>query len=240
MPRSPGGRVARGYVAGIDGARGGWLVARLELSDRTITLEFAPNLEALIDDLRQGLCHVAAIDMPIGLSEDGVRPADGLARERLGPRRSTFFPTPVRAVLGASTFESANRINREFSGKGLSVQAWNLVPKIAELDAAWAPNLAERLVEAHPELSFSEMAGQPLTTKKSTDEGAKHRCELLVEHFGTGTLIEAAVADMPAPQRIDSLDALGVLWTAERVLSNQAIELGNDRDKLGRPMMVRI
>lgn len=40
------------------------------------------------------------VDMPIGLAEEGPRACDGLARARLGPRRSSVFPAPSRRLLG--------------------------------------------------------------------------------------------------------------------------------------------
>jgi len=227
-------------VSGIDGAPGGWLVASWDLSSDSIELHFTDSIDGAIDDLLSDRCAVTAIDIPIGLSTNGNRAADGAARARLGTRRSTFFPTPVRAVLGADNFDTANLLSREASGKGLSIQAWNLVPKIAEVDEAWQPPLADHLVEAHPELSFAEMADAPLRAKKSTSEGAEVRRALLAQIFGGRSRVDALVDALPRRLHVDALDAMAITWTAARVHRGQAITLGGEVDDAGRPMALWI
>ncbi len=180
----------------------------------------------------------AVVDMPIGLSHDGARPADTLARARLGVRRSTFFPTPVRSVLGEESWEKANAVSRSVSGKGLSKQTWNLIPKVRELDDAWSPEVADLMVEGHPEISFAQMAGGPLMSKKSTPAGREDRIHLLRTHLSPA--VQRIVASCPASWRTDAIDALALLWTAQRFGSGDAIRLGGEIDAEGRPMQLVI
>lgn len=225
-------------VAGVDGARGGWIVAELDVGNPAVDLRFVDTIAPVVDELRAGRFSAIAIDMPIGLSEDGHRPVDQDARARLGARRATFFPTPIRSVLKDDTWEDANARSRALSGKGLSKQAWNLVPKIRELDAAWSDEVDEVLVEAHPELSFAEMAGQPLETKKHDAAGQAERVDLL-----TATLayaVRPAIDQCPRRWRGDAIDALALAWTARRLIADRAIVLGGQRDAAGRPMQLVI
>jgi len=118
-------------VLGVDGWRGAWVGARLD--GRAITLLALPDVAAVlaVPDV-----EVVAIDMPIGLSDDGPRACDVAARRRLGRAGSSVFPAPVRAVLGAADYAQACKRSVEASGKALSRQAWNLVPAIRALDDA--------------------------------------------------------------------------------------------------------
>ena len=124
-------------IAGVDGCRAGWVVVRGSVehstggSLRIDSIVVAPTIAPLVQDASIDL---VAIDMPIGLPDDGPRECDRACRAALGPRRSSVFPTPVRSVLEAADYGDALDRSRRVTGVGLSVQAWNLVPRIAELD----------------------------------------------------------------------------------------------------------
>lgn len=223
-------------VAGIDGARGGWVVA--ELTDADTSIRFQPEFAPTVDALCSSALAAAVVDMPIGLSADGQRPADREARDLLGPRRATFFPTPVRAVLMYDQWEDANQASREASGKGLSKQAWNLVPKIREIDDLWSCDLSDLLSEGHPEVSFAAMAGSPLTSKKSTTDGRAARIELLIEHVDRNA--RELVDGCPTSWQGDAVDALALAWTARRLVTGEAHVLGGELDERGRPMRLVI
>ena len=112
------------------------------------------------------------IDIPIGLP-DGPRDCDVEARALLGPRRSSVFPAPSRELLGA----------RRYAGQ-CSVQLWNILYKIREVDAAMTPRLQRRVREAHPECSFALLNGGPLRFSKKTAAGEAERRALLAPEFG--------------------------------------------------------
>ena len=159
---------------------------------------------------------VIAVDMPIGLPASGRRACDAAARAALGPRRSSVFPVPVRSALVAATFADVT---------GLSIQGWNLVPKIREVDACWEP----RVVECSPELSFAVAAGGPMQHNKRTTEGRAERLAVLGD---VTTTVKGAAGH-------DVLDAHACLFTARRVAAGTAVTFGdNSVDELGRPMLV--
>jgi len=246
--RAPSSSTSDVVVAGVDGCRLGWVVAtgvaragdRPELS----TLEVIPRIAPLLDRARTGELHAVGIDMPFGLPDSGTRACDVAARARLGPRRSSVFPAPPRPLLGSPDHAAALRRSRAIDGRGVSIQSFNLLAKIGELDDALDADLAERVVEAHPESSFAEMAGGPLPTTKRTAEGRAVRRRLLETEVGgalavlddgaTGGTRRGAAPD-------DVLDAVAALWTAARWALGAAILLGDDqRDRRGLPMRVAV
>src|SRR5918993_2323593 len=105
-------------VLGVDGWRGRWVGALLD--GRRVTLLDLPEVGAVLDvpDV-----ELVAIDMPIGLSDDGVRACDVAARRLLGRAGSSVFPAPLRPVLEAADYVDACRLSVEASGKALSKQA---------------------------------------------------------------------------------------------------------------------
>ena len=231
-------------AVGIDGCSGGWVVAAWApgTAPTLFTLE---RLEALAGMLAsQGLKPLRQlIDMPIGLPLAGPRPVDQKAQAALGAARASIFITPPRPVLDALNFDEPQRLARAAMGQGLSLQAWNLVPKIRAVDrflrrAQPAPPCLE---EAHPELAFQRLnagqGGAPLPSKK-TAEGAAARAALL-EALG---LPCAAVLSQPLTcegRRValdDRLDALVLAYLAS--LPEHDLErLGSgDLDALGLPM----
>jgi predicted RNase H-like nuclease len=85
---------------------------------------------------------------------------------------------------------------------------------------AWLPTAKCQVVEAHPEVSFGQLAGEPLAVSKKTWAGAELRRNLLA-NVGitlTGTLGAAGEAAVD-----DILDAAVVAWTANRVHLGTAI-----------------
>ncbi|MEB3165551.1 MAG: DUF429 domain-containing protein, partial [Cyanobacteriota bacterium] len=141
-----------GDLAGVDGCRGGWLVVRAALADGQPRAALVVDVADLL--LPADAPLLTAIDMPIGLPEAGARPCDGQARRLLGPGRgSSVFPAPIRPMLAAANHAEASAIGRRIDGRGLTIQAWNLMPRIRALDALLAQDcgLAGRLRESHPE-----------------------------------------------------------------------------------------
>ncbi|MDT0275888.1 DUF429 domain-containing protein [Blastococcus goldschmidtiae] len=94
-------------VLGVDGWRGRWVGALL--TGRTVELLALDDMGAVlaVPDV-----DLIAIDMPIGLSDDGVRDCDVAAKKLLGPAGSSVFQTPVRAVREAQDYADARDISR--------------------------------------------------------------------------------------------------------------------------------
>lgn len=196
-------------VAGVDGYRGGWVAVELR-EDGTAAVRTAREFrELLVLDVR-----VLAVDIPIGLPETGRRPADVQARRFVGPRASSVFPTPPRAVLEAETFAEACELARGLTGKAISQQSFALRRRILEVDALAAQD--QRILEVHPEVSFAVLARRPLRRSKHTPEGLTERRALL----------EAAGMLLPPPPRgvpdADLLDAAVAAWSAARAAHSAA------------------
>ena len=155
------------------------------------------------------------IDIPIGLP-GGARACDLEARVLLGPRRSSIFPAPSRRLLD----------EREYAGQ-CSLQLWNILDKVREVDRLMSPALQRRVYEGHPETSFALLAGAPLRWKKKTALGAAERRALLAPHFGEIPRVPGAAMD-------DVLDAHALLWSAHRIAGGKAQVLGApQRDRRG-------
>jgi len=227
-------------VAGVDGCRTGWLVVLAEASPfRVVSVRVEPRIAPLIGDVA---VDVVAVDMPIGLPERSARACDVECRRALGDRRSSVFPVPMRATLGAADYPSALDVNREWSGVGLSKQAWFLVPKIVELDDALDEldaELAARVHETHPELCFRSIAGAPMAHPKRTTAGRRERLRALAPHVSEPVRARRATPRGAAPD--DVLDALVLaVRAAEWVRGEPVVELGDPgTDTRGRPMIIR-
>src|SRR5262249_55246675 len=114
-------------------------------------------------------------DIPIGLldaPERGGRECDRQARRLLGRRASSVFSPPARAVLEATRYEQVR-------SHGVSIQAFNILPKIRQVDRLMTPRLQTRIHEAHPELAFRSGTGAPMQHNKKTAAGYKERLKAL-------------------------------------------------------------
>jgi len=127
---------------------------------------------------------IIAVDMPIGLTDrfvEGGRGCDRDARTLLGPGwTASVFSPPARAALDAP--DHAEAMKRQ--GGGLSIQSFNIAPRIREVDSQLSPALQGRVFEAHPELAFRHLnGGAPLAWRKHTEAGRRERIRLLREVF---------------------------------------------------------
>jgi len=226
-------------VLGVDGCPGGWIGALVR--GRSVKWLLLPDAVAIL----AVPARVIAIDIPIGLPEPGVdfrRAADIAAREFLRPwaaSHSVFF-TPVRRVVGAHPFALANKLSRELTGKGLSVQTWNICDRIASVDHALGDSPDERVIEVHPEVSF-RLLDTGINVSKKTARGVGQRISAL----GSFVNITAALADVPlGPGLDDCLDACVAAWSAQRWMTGKAEVFGLDAgartatDGRGRPMRI--
>jgi predicted RNase H-like nuclease len=197
-----------------------------------------PDLGDLIGQIDAGALAAVAVDIPIGLASDGPRRADVEARRRLGPRRSSVFPAPVRSVLAASTYAEACALSRSACGKAISKQLFNILPKIREVDALVTPLRQRRLFEMSPELSLAVIAGAPMAHPKTTPAGRAERVQALGGVFGHEQIAHH-VRHTPAGAGVDDvLDAFAGAWTARRYVAATHLQLGGDVDERGLRMEV--
>jgi predicted RNase H-like nuclease len=137
-------------------------------------------------------------------------------------------------LLACRDYETALRRKREIDGVGLSKQAFFLLPKMAEVDAAVAPRRQRVVVEAHPELAFARLAGEPLRFPKRTAEGQRVRAHLLARAIGS-----APRSRHRGVGRDDVLDAVALTVTARRLAEGDAERLGDGtRDDRGLRMEI--
>lgn len=209
-------------VAGVDGFRKGWVAVALDPSGDVQVSTHASFSEVLSSQAR-----VIAVDIPIDPPGLGVRQADAGARAFVGgSRASSVFTTPPREALEARTFAEANEIARTITGKGISQQAFALARKILEVHSL--AEVDERVIEMHPEVSFRELAGEPVGESKHTAAGLARRRELLA---AAGIVLPGAVPGVP---EADLLDAAAGAWTAARYAEGRASAFPPDqRERLG-------
>lgn len=162
-------------VLGVDGWRGAWVGALLD--GRTVTVLALPDVAAVL--VVSGV-ELVAIDMPIGLSDDGVRACDVAARRLLGPAGSSVFPTPVRAVLATDDYAKARELSRAATDppRAPSAQAFQLVRAIRALDDALGDPPIDRVIEVHPELSFRAL-DPAVRDRKGSARGTMQRLRAL-------------------------------------------------------------
>lgn len=205
-------------VTGIDGYPRGWVAARLDPLVSSPTIHWATCEVTDIASLL-GTDDVVGIDMPIGLADRGWRECDHQARTALGRAGSRVFLTPPRAVLalglGAPNAD-VQRLSRELTGQGTSRQAMGLAERILALDTALAARPTDdtrSIIEVHPELSFAEMAGRPLASKKGAAGVGERLQALSVWLPDPASALAGVPHDVPVD---DALDALACAWSAQR------------------------
>ena len=219
-------------VLGVDGWRGRWVGALLEgRSVRLLDLADIPAVLAVPD------VEVVGIDMPIGLSDDGVRACDVEARRRLGRAGSSVFPTPVRAVLATDDYAEARALSRAATDppRAPSAQSFQLVKAIRSLDDALGDPPADHVVEVHPELAFRALDPE-LRDAKVTARGMARRLAALRTVMDVDAALLAAPPRVPA---VDALDACAAAWSARRIADGTTECVGDGAtDARGRPMRI--
>jgi predicted RNase H-like nuclease len=198
-------------VLGIDACRGKWLAVALDegrldgarlASDAASLAAAWPEAEAI------------GVDIPIGLPTTPLRDAERDAREFVGERRSSVFPTFPAVVLEAPTYEDAKAVCVAHGWPKPSIQSYGMRHRILEVDRLAAAD--ERVFEVHPEVSFRALAGRPLASKR-TAAGATERRLALAN-------AEITVPDLPYPLE-DVLDAAVAAWSAMRYAQGDALPL---------------
>ena len=211
--------------AGIDGCSGGWFVIG-EGKNGRLEYKLYDNIKSLWQDNND--FKLALIDIPIGLKETGPeeRKCDKFARKILNKRKYSVFPAPCRQALRASSWDEANKINKEVRGKGLSKQSWNISSKIQEVDnlILAEPEVKTVFREAHPELSFWALnEQQEMEFNKKAAEGYQERLVLLRSYLPDIEILINSILDdyyRKVLSRDDILDAIGLYLAAKLVGKN--------------------
>jgi predicted RNase H-like nuclease len=241
-------RLAPPTAAGIDGCRAGWLC--VTETGNSLRAFVAPDIAQLVQQLPTDA--LIGIDIPIGLPQADSRQCDLEARKLLGRRGVSVFPAPLRATIegtsNATPYARVHELQRQHHarGKGLSQQAWRLLPKIREIDAFMHEDLsrAERIVEVHPEVSFYFWNGEaPLPQSKKSREGRAARARL-IDALWPGIRAEL-LQELKANHRAafaedDFIDAFAALWSMRRHRSRTSITLPArvEADSTGLPQQI--
>ncbi|MCC5875599.1 MAG: DUF429 domain-containing protein [Candidatus Sumerlaeia bacterium] len=216
-------RVTAGpHVVGVDGCPAGWIGAALNLDSGRFTFMVFNRFASLLDTFPDAQC--IAVDIPIGLysaAEPGGRECDREARALLGRgKTSSVFSAPCRGVLSVTNYPDALQVNRASSshGIGLSIQAYNIVPKIREVDECLTPALQEKIREVHPEVSFRALnGGNPIAEGKKSLAGREIRRRLLAKNGFQKIAMMTRDIRVKAAGKDDILDALAACWSARRI-----------------------
>lgn len=215
----------------------------MRASDGAISSRLCADAAELIDAARA--LDAFAVDIPIGIPAAGARDCDRATRAAIGARRSSVFPAPVRAALDATGYRDASDRSFAAHGKRLSQQAFNIIPKIREIDLALRADAhaASRVHEVHPELSFMLLNdGAPMSFAKKLTEGRAERRRLIEREFpGAFATVRASWRSKQAKDD-DILDAFAALWSAGRIAAGRALALPPGtapRDPLGLPMVIK-
>jgi predicted RNase H-like nuclease len=228
-------------VAGVDGAPGGWIAV---LWGKTLDHHYCKSFAEVLD-LK---ADVIAVDMPIGLPAIASRRAEGEVRKLLGARRPSVFSIPCRAAVMEQDYRAACAVNLERSHppRKFAKQAFNLFPKVREIDNLMTPDLQMRVHETHPELAFCVMNGKrpvPLA-KKARNGGDKPGLDL------RKTLLAAngfPIVDLPPATYLrkqvgedDLIDACACAWVARRILKreNLVFPQSPEFDEMGLRMSI--
>ena len=219
-------------------------MAAADPSLSALTFSIVDDLAPLMERAEAGEATIA-IDMPIGLNDDGPRACDLAARRLLGrPRASSVFPAPCRATLAATTYERACRLSRRTLGVALSRETFNILPKIRQVDALITPALQERVREVHPEVVFALLSGRGrgLPHAKRTRAGERSRLALLrqVSPRFDPTAVRRRLG-VGRVARDDVIDAVACLVAAARIWRGEARVLpdaGLERDARGLRMEI--
>jgi len=229
-------------IRGVDGCSGGWVVISQDLDSGAISWRLCSKADELAR--AKPAPRIIALDIPIGLPERGPRACDLEARQLLGRgRASSVFPAPIRPVLDANCYDRACQIRFRIEGKKMSRQAWNILPKIRDVDQLLRRDseLAARVREIHPEICFYTMAGgRPMQHNKKTLSGHEERRKLLEPWFGEWVQAVLAERDRGKIAEDDVLDAFAALWTAGRIAAGTAAAIPSapPRDAFGLRMQI--
>ncbi|SDX77648.1 DUF429 domain-containing protein [Halobellus clavatus] len=219
MPDSP-------LVVGADACSAGWIATVPDGDDVRVAAHDR------FDELAETYADAARIlvDIPIGLPTDDRRRCDEHASDRLGCRGISVFYPPSEAAIDCDDYDDASDAHRAHVGHGLSRQAFHIRDSIRDVaavvsetaEATGVDGSADRYAgwirEAHPELCFASLNGQPIAYSKSSERGRRLRRSLLSAALpGGDAAYEAALERYPRSEvgRDDVLDSM-VLAVAAR------------------------
>jgi predicted RNase H-like nuclease len=206
-------------VAGVDGCKGGWLVAIAEVNANKCVVDGELFVETEFQRVmsRTEDCKVVCVDIPIGLSERNRRICDEEAKEILENRQCCIFHAPIRRILDCDNYNEANEASRRLTGYGLSRQSFGIMKLIRQVDYAMTPEMQRRVREIHPEVCFLTLNGHKAVRTSKRSEAGQTRRRQLLEGVLNGVDECLQRADMRGYAIDDVYDALVAAYTAGQV-----------------------
>ncbi|MFA1609684.1 DUF429 domain-containing protein [Halobellus rubicundus] len=195
-----------GPAVGVDACPAGW-VASVRDADG-LRVETHESFASVAEAYPEGRILV---DIPIGLPAGSRRRCDEVASDLLGCRGISVFYPPSERAVERDDYDAASDAHRADVGYGLSRQAFHIREEIREIAEVAGDGYDGRIREAHPELCFAGLNGQPIAYAKSGERGRRLRRALLSDAVEGA---EAAYADAleryprSAVGRDDVLDAM--------------------------------
>ncbi len=228
---------------GVDGCHYGWFAIIFDETSGYETAKFK-NISDLWEANKDA--ELILIDIPIGLRENctDLRVCDSEARELLCERINSVFPVPCRKALNAPCHKAASKINQDNTGRGLSIQAWSIIPKIKKVDDFLYSNkdMLSVIKETHPELCFAMLDNDnPMQYSKKCNLGYEERLGLLRKICkSTDEIVDKALHYRRKDvAKDDILDALVLAVTASFGRDNlRSIPEAPEFDANGLPMQM--
>ena len=229
------------YV-GIDGCPRGWFLISID-QDGNFDFNVFDHIDSLWNEHKDST--LILIDIPIGLPHWRSRRCDVEARKLLGKRGSSIFPAPSREAIDQPDYEPACMVNQKVLGKKLSMQTWNISPKIKQVDNLLdKEQLAQHIIrETHPEICFRALAsGKAMIHNKKTEQGIEERLKVLnnINQFSE-EIYDKAIQTFKRKDlaKDDILDALALAITAASPSNTlHSIPENAERDLKNLPMEI--
>ncbi len=220
-------------VIGIDGTSTGWVASIGSARNKVLsTIKFSEKLDRLLSKYPNS---IVVIDMPIELNKKNyLRECDVLAKKYLGSNfQSSVFIPPLKRVLQCSTYQEANKLSKEITGRGLSKQAWYLKNKINEVRGV--SKIYSKVYEGHPECSFKMLKKETLIAKKKSVLGIFERLDLLKKAGLDPSSIRIEIEKNSKIKIDDVLDSMALFITASRIVEGNYLclektKFGNNDD----------
>ncbi|MFB6089423.1 MAG: DUF429 domain-containing protein [Halobellus sp.] len=218
-------------AVGVDACPAGWVASVRE--DDGLSIEIHESFGSVAEAYPDARILV---DIPIGLPDERRRRCDEVASDLLGCRGISVFYPPSENAIACDDYDDANDAHRADVGHGLSRQAFHIRDEIREVAAVVGDDYDGRIREAHPELCFAGLNGQPIAYAKSSERGRRLRRALLADALDGA---EAAYADAleryprSAVARDDVLDATVLAVAAvESSLATAPAEPDDDEPRI--------
>ena len=210
------------YCIGIDGCKDGWVAVYCPvLAFDQAQAKHYTELSQLRNDFIKP--SIIIIDIPIGLeTNEPNRSCDIEARKFLRNRSSTVFSPPCLEAIFSTDYNTAKEINLKRTGKSISKQSFFLSHKIRETKRFVEVEKQFDIREGHPECSFAEYQGKPLTNNKKGMLGILQR-QAILNKLNFNLFKLAKMLPINCGVKIDDLfDATILCWTASRVFSGSS------------------